>query len=89
MLVFQHTHSHKEKTMSKTPYEIRLELLKLAKDSLYEPVYQKRDSLREEFLSKLTEENRDSVSFPTMPDFPGTTDIIAEAEKLNKFVSQQ
>jgi len=75
--------------MSKTPYEIRLELLKLAKDALYEPVYQKRDSLREEFLSKLTEENRDSISFPTMPDFPGTTDIIAEAEKLNKFVSQQ
>ena len=74
--------------MSKTPYEIRLELLKLAKESLYEPVYQKRDSLREEFLSKITEENRDSVAFPTMPDFPSTTDIIAEAEKLNKFVSQ-
>ena len=30
--------------MSKTPYEIRLELLKLAKETLFEPIYLKRDS---------------------------------------------
>lgn len=75
--------------MSKTPYEIRLELLKLAKETLFEPVYQKRDSLREEFLSKLTDHNRDDIPFPTLPDFPTTDSIISEAERLNKFVSQQ
>jgi hypothetical protein len=83
--------------MSKTPYEIRLELLKLAKDSLYEPVFQKRQNLYEEFMSKRevfagmpgpTEEQL-ALKFPVMPDFPSTDDIVAQAEKLNQFVSQQ
>ena len=83
--------------MSKTPYEIRLELLKLAKDSLYEPVFQKRQNLYEEFQSKRevfvgmsgpTEEQL-ALKYPVMPDFPSTNDIIVEAEKLNQFVSQQ
>jgi hypothetical protein len=75
--------------MSKTPYEIRLELLKLANEILVTPVYQKRDALREEYISKLTDHNRTEVPFPTMPDFPTTDSIISEAERLNKFVSQQ
>ena len=83
--------------MSKTPYEIRLELLKLAKDSLYEPVFQKRLNLMDEFMSKRevfvgvtgpTEEQL-ALQFPVMPDFPITDMIITEAEKLNNFVSQQ
>ena len=83
--------------MSKTPYEIRLELLKLAKDSLYEPVFQKRQNLYEEFQSKRevfvgmpgpTEEQL-ALKYPVMPDFFSTNDIIVEAEKLNQFVSQQ
>ena len=83
--------------MSKTPYEIRLELLKLAKDSRYEPVFQKRQNLYEEFQSKRevfvgmpgpTEEQL-ALKFPVMPDFPTTDDIVAQAEKLNQFVSQQ
>lgn len=82
--------------MSKTPYEIRLELLKLAKDSLYEPVFQKRQNLMDEFMSKRevfvgvsgpTPEQL-ALEFPNMPDFPGTDTIIAEAEKLNQFVSK-
>jgi hypothetical protein len=75
--------------MSKTPYEIRLELLKLAKESLFEPIYHKRDSLKDEFFSKQTDENKGTIPFPTLPDFPSTADIVAKAEELNKFVSQQ
>jgi hypothetical protein len=75
--------------MSKTPYEIRLELLKLANDILTTPVYQNRDALREEFHSKVTDHNRGEVPFPALPSFPTTDSIIAEAERLNKFVSQQ
>jgi hypothetical protein len=74
--------------MSKTPYEIRLELLKLAKESLWEPIYQKRNALSDEYHAKLTEANRESHPFPTLPDFPTTTDIIAKAEELKKFVDQ-
>ena len=74
--------------MSKTPYEIRLELLKLAKDSLWEPIYQKRQSMSDEYHAKLTDANREHLPFPTMPDFPSTTDIISKAEELKKFVDQ-
>ena len=72
--------------MSKTPYEIRLELLNLAKEILSTPVHEKRSRLCDEYHSKLTDANREHLPFPTMPDFPSTTDIISKAEELKKFV---
>jgi hypothetical protein len=74
--------------MSKTPYEIRLELLTLAKEILQAPIYEKRSELTNEYHSKLTDENREHLPFPTMPDFPSTTDIISKAEELKKFIDQ-
>ena len=72
--------------MSKTPYEIRLELLTLAKEILQAPVYEKRSQLTNEYHSKLTDANRESHPFPTLPDFPSSTDIVSKAEELKKFV---
>ena len=72
--------------MSKTPYEIRLELLNLAKEILQAPVYEQRNKLIDEYHSKLTDANRSTLPFPTMPDFPSTTDIISKAEELKKFI---
>ena len=74
--------------MSKTPYEIRLELLRMAKETLFEPVYQKRNAMSDEYHAKLTDANRATLSFPTMPDFPSTSDIISKAEELKKFIDQ-
>jgi hypothetical protein len=74
--------------MSKTPYEIRLELLTLAKEILETPIHQKRVCLNDEYHSKLNDANRGTLPYPTMPDFPSTTDIIAKAEELKKFVDQ-
>lgn len=74
--------------MSKTPYEIRLELLKLANEILSTPVHSKRDALLNEYHSKITEETRSSIPFPTLPEFPTTDTIISQAERLNKFISQ-
>ena len=74
--------------MSKSPYEIRLELLKLSNEILSTPIFQKRDALVNEYHSKLTEENKDKSVFPTLPDFPSVNDVISKAEELNKFVSQ-
>jgi hypothetical protein len=73
--------------MSKTPYEIRLELLKMANEVLTTPIFQRREALIQEYHCKF--ESDKSASFPALPDFPGTDTVIAEAEKLNKFVSQQ
>jgi hypothetical protein len=83
----QHTYTQ-EKNMSKTPYEIRLELLTLAKEILQAPIYEKRNKLSDEYHSKLTDANRGTLPFPTMPDFPSTTDIVSQAEELKKFVDQ-
>ncbi len=72
--------------MSKTPYEIRLELLHLAKEILSTPVHDKRSTLSDEYHSKLHDANRGTLPYPTMPDFPSTADIIVKAEELKKFV---
>ena len=74
--------------MSKTPYEIRLELLTLAKEILETPIHQKRVALNDEYHSKLCDANRGTLPYPTMPDFPSTTDVISKAEELKKFVDQ-
>ena len=74
--------------MSKTPYEIRLELLKMANEILTTPIFQTRDAKLTEYHSKLTDANRDSLAFPTLPDFPSSTDVISKAEELKKFVDQ-
>ena len=72
--------------MSKTPYEIRLELLKLANEVLATPVFQSREAMIQEYHAKF--ETDKQAAFPSLPDFPNTDSILAEAEKLNKFVSQ-
>ena len=74
--------------MSKTPYEIRLDLLKMANEILVTPVFQTRDALMQEYHSKLTDANRETHPFPVLPGFPSSSDIIAKATELNKFVSQ-
>ena len=82
----KHTYTQKEKNMSKTPYEIRLDLLHLAKEILSTPVHDKRSTLSDEYHSKLNDANRGTLPYPTMPDFPSTADIIVKAEELKKFI---
>jgi hypothetical protein len=71
--------------MSMTPYEIRLELLKLAQHSMSESAHMKRSALTEAFYqAKEIDKNH---PFPELPSMPSTEDIIEEAAKLNDFVS--
>ena len=81
----KYTQTHRRLNMSKTPYEVRLELLKLAQGLLFDPVYSKRDTLINEWDHQ--KELDKAVPYPTLPSFPTTEDVIAEAEKLNKFIS--
>lgn len=71
--------------MSLNPYEIRLELLKLAQNTLNEKAYNSRQGLMDEFNAK--RENNITCEFPKLPNMPTTEEIIAEAKKLNDFVS--
>ncbi len=70
------------KSTSKTPYEIRLELLQLAQCILREQHYAKGHA---NALSKNSAEITENVFVTTSPT---TEDIIAEAEKMNAFISK-
>lgn len=83
--------------MSKTPYEIRLELLSMAQSILSEKMYAERmrlendwQTLREISLENFRQGNPVSQfsPFPTMPTI-SSDEIIALASKLNEFVSNK
>ena len=74
-----------------TPFEIRLELLKMAKDMLEKEYHGKREKLANEWNVQV-ENARHAGSaapvYPELPAFPSETEIIAKATQLNSFVSQ-
>ena len=72
--------------MSKTPYEIRFDLLQLAREILSQPIYEEVNARKEKWHG-LNETRRNTTEYPTMPTFPSSAEIIAKAEELNKFVS--
>lgn len=72
--------------MSKTPYEIRLDLLHLARDILSQPIYEEVNGRKDKWHA-LSVELRNTTAYPTMPSFPSSIEIMKQAEELNKFVS--
>ena len=77
--------------MSMTPFEIRLELLKMSKDLLTADFDNKKQSLVESWQTEVEAAKISGITspvYPTIPAFPTETDIVAKAEALNNFVSQ-
>ena len=75
-----------------TPFEIRLELLKMAKDMLSDDYYGKRESISNQYASQCeyAKLNGQPVpDHPGFPSFPSESEIIVKANALNGFVSQQ
>lgn len=66
--------------MSKTPYEIRLELIKLATDQLNQRYFSSIEQARDPSTGELIKE---------VPDFPTTKQILMEAETLKGFIDRQ
>lgn len=77
--------------MSKTPFEIRLELLQIATRLLQEEHNLKRDAALTLWQEKLTQardrNDFDVPEFPELPAFPTNAEIIAKAKELNEFIS--
>jgi hypothetical protein len=74
-----------------TPYEIRLELLKMAKDMLSDEYYSKKEIISNQWSTKVEESKINgtpSPQHPGFPPFPSEEEIIKKAEMLNGFVSQ-
>jgi hypothetical protein len=77
--------------MSMTPFEIRLELLKMAKEMLVEDYYTKKEHITNDWSTKV-DAARQSGSVPpehpAMPEYPTEAQVIEKAAALNGFVSQ-
>ncbi len=83
--------------MSKTPFEIRLELIHIAKDALWNNfsndfhMYQSQyegHGPHAEFLPRGPKDENGIPTFLKPPLPPSSKDVIAYAEELNEFVSQ-
>lgn len=75
--------------MALTPYEIRLELLKMSKDMLEQDFHTRREiALRK--WEQAASQNKDAKEFLTeVPDYPTEDKIIRKAKMLNEFISEK
>jgi hypothetical protein len=74
-----------------TPFEIRLELLKMAKDMLEQEYHGKREKLHNEWNVQVENARHAGGAtpvFPELPAFPTEAEVIKKATELNGFVSQ-
>ena len=73
-----------------TPFEIRLELLKMAKELLLEDYNSSKERLINEWQVKVESAKLNGQAIPdhpAFPTYPSETDIITKAQALNGFVS--
>jgi hypothetical protein len=92
-------HTEREIIMSTNGYEIRLELLKMAKEMLEQDWHAQRDAVMTDYGTKVSfahmmAENSESKTHtiplaPTFKPFPTETEIIAKARVLNEFINQR
>ena len=73
-----------------TPFEIRLELLKMAKELLMEEYHSNKDRLTNEWQVKVESAKLNGQvipEHPAFPTYPSENEIINKAQSLNGFVS--
>ncbi len=73
-----------------TPFEIRLELLKMAKELLLEDYNSSKERLVNEWQVKVESAKLNGQAIPdhpAFPTYPTENEIIAKAQALNGFVS--
>lgn len=74
-----------------TPFEIRLELLKMARDLLVDDFKSQKQSLVENWQQQVESAKvagTPSPDYPVLPLFPTEDEIVKKSETLNAFVSQ-
>ena len=73
-----------------TPFEIRLELLKIARDMLYDCYHADRERLSQDWNIKCETakiKGDTPPEHPSLPTPPSEIDVISKAQTLNGFVS--
>jgi len=67
--------------MSKTPYEIRLDLLRIAQDQMNQRYYN-------DLQIKTHNASISNTAINEVPEFPDASKLLLEAEKLKAFVDK-
>ena len=75
--------------MSTNGYEIRLELLKMAKEMLEQDWHAQRDAVMTDYHTKASRNDNFIPATPTFAPFPTEEQIIKKAKVLNEFVAQR
>jgi len=73
-----------------TPFEIRLELLKMAREMLGDDYYGKREVISNQYAADCDAaklKGEEPPKHPGYPSFPSEQEVIAKAQALNTFVS--
>ena len=73
-----------------TPFEIRLQLLQMAKELLLDEYHSSKDRLQQEWHVKVESAKLNGQAIPehpAFPTYPSENDIITKAQSLNGFVS--
>lgn len=73
--------TNKDDSTKKTPFEIRLEVLKMARELAMEEMYTKRD-----YIMEIWQAN-DRKGTLTYPDFPTNDQILEKAQELYSFIA--
>jgi hypothetical protein len=87
------THTERENIMSTNGYEIRLELLKMAKEMLEQDWHAQRDAVMTDYNTQVIfaqgSGSDQPPASPTFRPFPTEEEIIKKAKVLNEFVAQR
>ena len=72
-----------------SPFEIRLELLKMSKDMLEQDFHTRRETALRKW-EHATSMNQDGKEFLTeVPHYPTEIQVILKAKTLNEFISEK
>jgi hypothetical protein len=75
--------------MSTNGYEIRLELLKMAKEMLEQDWHAQREAVMTDYYTKASKNESLIPAAPTFQPFPTEEEIIKKAKALNEFIAQR
>ena len=73
--------------MSKTPYELRLELLEIAKGMLESEWYAKKERAMEQFFHERDHLKNNVAAVPELSAFPNSKEVLELASTFNNFIS--
>lgn len=70
-------------------YQLRLELLKMAKEMLEQDWHAQREAVMQDYHTKASKDETFIPEIPTFKPFPTEEEIIKKAKVLNEFIAQK